>query len=108
MADLLLVYITCESLQQAQTIGKHLLDKRLCACINIIPQIETAYFWPAKSGKLEEGQEAVLIAKTLEYKYQELEDEIYKIHSYTVPCVIALPAQHVSQKYYEWIKGELD
>lgn len=52
--------------------------------------------------------EIVLIAKTLEHKYQALEDEVHKIHTYEVPCVFSIPVTYVAKKYYDWIKGELE
>lgn len=108
MTDLLLVYITCESVEQAKTIAKQLMDKRLCACVNIFPEMEPMFFWPPKANTIERGKEVVLIAKTTEGKYQELEDEIHRIHTYEVPCVIAIPTAHVSKKYYDWLVGEIN
>lgn len=107
MTDMILVYITCEGVEQAKKIGKHLLDKRLCVCINIFPNMQSAYFWPPKSEKIEEANEVVLIAKTLESKYQALEDEVHKVHTADTPCIFAIPVSRVDKKYYEWIKGEL-
>lgn len=107
MTDILLVYITCESVEQAKQIGKHLMDKKLCACVNIFPEMQPMFFWPAKSGKIDESKEVVLIAKTIEKNYQKLEDEVHKIHSYDVPCVLAIPVQHVAKKYYNWLIGEM-
>lgn len=108
MTDLLLVYITCETVKQAKEIGKHLMTKRLCACVNIFPDMQPMFFWPPKENKIDESKEVVLVAKTIENKYQELEAEIIKVHSYDVPCIIAIPTAHVSQKYYDWIVGELE
>ena len=107
-ADLLMVYITCESIEQAKSIGKHLLEKRLCACINIYPEMYPMFFWPPKAGTIDESKEVVLIAKTTEKHYAALEAEVHKVHTYDVPCVIAIPTAHVSQKYYDWLVGELD
>ena len=107
MTDLLMVYITCTSLEQARQIGLHLLEKRLAACINIFPEMQPMYFWPPKTGHIDEGKEIVLIAKTNESKYGLLEKEIYKIHTEEIPCIIALPVKHVGKKYYEWLIGEL-
>lgn len=107
MTDMLLVYITCESVEQAKQIGKHLMDKKLCACVNIFPNMQPMFFWPPKSGKIDEGKEVVLIAKTIEKNYQQLEDEVHKIHTYDVPCVFAIPVQHVAKKYYDWLIGEM-
>jgi periplasmic divalent cation tolerance protein len=108
MSNLLLIYITCDNVAQAKQISKHLLTKRVCACINIFPHMEPMFFWPPKSGKIDESQEVVLIAKTIESKYKALEAEVIKIHSYDTPCIIAIPVKHVTQKYYAWLKGELE
>lgn len=107
MTDLLLCYITCGNVDQAKQIGRHLLEKRLASCVNVYPNMMPIFFWPPKSGKIEEGNEVTLIAKTIESKYQALEDEVHTIHTYEVPCVIAIPVAHVSKKYYDWLVGEL-
>lgn len=108
MTDLLLVYLTCGSVEQAKKIGKHLMEKRLCACVNIFPDMQPMVFWPPKQNIIDESREVVLIVKTIESKYTALEEEIYKIHSDEVPCIIAIPASHVGKKYYDWIVGELE
>jgi periplasmic divalent cation tolerance protein len=107
MKQLLLCYITCESVKEAKKIGKHLLNMRLAACINIFPDMQPMFFWPPKSGKIDESKEVVLIAKTTEDHYQKLENEVTKIHSFDTPCVIAIPTKHVSKKYYDWLMGEI-
>lgn len=107
MTDILLIYVTCESVAQAKKIGRYLLEKRLCACVNIFPHTEPLSLWPPRSGKIEEGKETVLLIKTLESKYKEVETEVLKLHSYEVPCILAIPIAHVSEKYREWLKGEL-
>jgi len=108
MQDMLLVYTTCKSVEEAKKIGKHLLDKHLIACTNIFPEMHPQFFWPPKSNQLDEGDEVVLLAKTLESKYQEVETEIKKVHSYDVPCILAVPVVHVSKEYYDWMKGEVN
>ena len=104
---MILVYTTCESAEEAKKIGKILLQKKLCACINIIPNMESASLWPPKSGKIEEANEVVLVVKTLESKYQEVEDEIKKNHSYDMPCIFSIPILKVSGEYSSWVNGEL-
>ena len=108
MTDMILIYVTCESVEQAKKIGKHLMTKKLCTCINIFPDMQPMFFWPPKSKTIDESKEVVLIVKTLESKYQAVEDEIHKIHTYDVPCVFAIPVTHVAKKYYEWFKGEME
>ncbi len=107
MTDILLVYIPCQSSEQASQIGKQLLQKRLCACINTIPGMESTYFWPPKSDTFESNHEVVLIAKTVESKYQALEEEVTKLHTYDNPCILAIPVSHVRKEYYDWLIGEL-
>lgn len=107
MTDVLLVYITCKDHEQAKQIGEHLLNKRLCGCINIIPGMQSVYFWPPKQNVFERGDEVVLIVKTLEAKYDAVEKETLKIHSYTNPCILSIPVTHVSKKYYDWLVEEM-
>ena len=108
MTDMLLVYITCDSVELAKKIGKHLMDMKLCACVNIFPEMLPMFFWPPKSGVIDESKEVVLIAKTIERNYQALEEEVIKVHSYDSPCIFAIPVAHVTQKYYDWLVGEME
>ena len=108
MTDILLIYVTCASVEEAKKIGKKLLEKRLCACVNIIDNANPMFLWPPKSGKIDESQETILLVKTLEKKYSGVEREITKLHSYDTPCIIAIPAVHVAGKYYDWLKEEIE
>ena len=107
MTDLILIYITCDSPETAKKIGTQLLTKRLCGCINIIPGMNSVYFWPPNSGKFEEGHETILIVKTLENKFADVEREVKTTHPSDTPCILSIPVSHVSKKYYDWIKGEI-
>lgn len=108
MDELLLVYTTWESVEEAQKAGKHLLEKRLCGCINIYPEMMPMFWWPPKENKLDGTKEVVMIVKTLKRKYEDLEKEIYKIHTYEVPCIIAIPTYKVNKDYFDWIKNEIE
>lgn len=108
MTDMLLVYITCDSVEQAKNIAKHLMDKKLCACVNIFPEMQPMFFWPPKSSVIDESKEVVLIAKTIEDHYAELETEVAKVHTYDTPCIFAIPVVHVNKKYYDWLVGEME
>lgn len=107
MTNMILIYITCKNLAEAKTIGKHLLDKRLCACINMFDGMKSLYFWPPKSGILEEATETVLLVKTLEDKFDSIEKEVTALHSSDTPCLIAIPVLNASKKYFDWINGEI-
>jgi len=107
MSDLILIYITCSNTEEAKKIGKHLLDKRLCACINIFDGMNSFYFWPPRTGTIEEAHETILLVKTFSEKFESIEKEVSAIHSSDTPCLIAIPTVNVSKKYFEWIKGEV-
>lgn len=106
MNDILLIYVTCINKNQAKDIGLKLLEKKLCACINIIPETHASYFWPPKSGKIASETEAVLLVKTLRDKQEQVITEIKKLHSDEVPCIIVIPSQ-VNDEYLEWMNGEI-
>ena len=107
MTEMILIYVTCESVKQAKQIARHLMKKRLCACVNIFPNMIPMFFWPPKSGKIDESKEVVMIIKSLELKYKLIEKEIIKIHTYDTPCIIAMPVKFVAKKYFNWLKGEI-
>lgn len=107
MTEMILVYVTCENKVQAKKIGLHLLKERLCACINIIPETHPAYLWPPRSGKIVEGKEALLLVKTLKDRYENVEREVKRLHSYSTPAIFAIPVVNVEQNYLNWLEGEV-
>lgn len=104
---LITIYITCEDLEEAEKIARHLLKKRLVACVNIVDTVHSRYLWPPGKNRIEEAKESVLLCHTLESKYKEIEKEVLKIHSYSNPALYAIPIIHVSKKYHDWMVGEL-
>jgi periplasmic divalent cation tolerance protein len=106
MTDMIVVYVTCPSPEEAERIGTTLLEKRLCACINIYPEIRSKYYWPPNENVFEEAKETVLLIKSTRSKYKQLEKEICKIHSSTTPCIFAYPVVAGLPSYLDWIVGE--
>ncbi len=104
---MILVYVTAQDKEEAKAIAKILLEKKLCACVNVIPQIFSFYLWPPEEKKLKEEQEVVLIIKTLEKKYLDIEKEIKKIHSYDNPAIFSIPVSNVSKSFLDWIESEI-
>lgn len=110
---MIFVYITCQNKKEAQKIGQALVKEKLAGCANYWP-IESIYHWPSsvkategKQGKLVKDKEFVLLVKTRKNKFQKIEAKVKKLHSYQVPCIIALPVSKISQKYFHWLKGEI-
>jgi periplasmic divalent cation tolerance protein len=99
---MILVYITNHDKKTAYKIGKYLVEKRLCACVNIFP-IESYYWW---KGKIEKAKEWVVIAKTLVKNYEKIKKEIKNIHPYTVPCIIKIKAD-VNKEYLDWLRSKI-
>ena len=97
-----LVYITCKNKKEAEIISMHLLKKRMIACANISP-IKSMFWW---KGKIESQKEILIMAKTLEYKFERIKEEVSKLHSYTVPCILKIDAES-NEKYNEWVRREI-
>lgn len=100
---MILFYITNPSRAVARKVAQHLLRKRLIACANVLPVVDSAYWW---KGKIEQTKEWALIAKTTATKAKAVEAEIRKIHPYTVPCIIKFGAS-ANTDYERWLKSEV-
>src|SRR2546423_6608850 len=84
----------------ARRIAQELIERRLAACVNIVPQIESVYRW---QGEVEIATEWLLIIKTTAEAFQSLRDAIGKLHSYDVPECIEITIENGSEAYLEWI-----
>jgi len=104
MTDKIVVLSTCGSPKEAEQIARSLLEKRLAACVNILPRVRSLYRW---KGAIEDDQETLLLIKSNRALFLELRAEIDKLHSYEVPEVIAIPIVDGSERYLEWIDREL-
>ena len=105
--QMILIYVTCADQSEAERIGKHLLNKRLTACVNVFPDaIQPFFFWPPRSGEIDSSKENVLIIKSTLDNYDKIEQEIMTIHSFDTPCIIAIPVLAVADKYWQWLQEE--
>jgi periplasmic divalent cation tolerance protein len=95
------VYVTNPNKKEAKKIALHLLKKRLIACSNIFP-IESFYWW---KGRIKNAKEVVLIVKTRKENFKKVKNEIKKIHSYSIPCIIKFDVE-ANKEYEEWLKKE--
>jgi len=90
MHTMVLVYITINNIDQARILARNLLEKKLVACINIIPAIESLYVW---DGAVVQDNEVIMIAKTLASRYDALQAAIVAQHPYQVPCILKIDAE---------------
>jgi periplasmic divalent cation tolerance protein len=95
------VYVTNPNRREARKIAMHLLKKRLVACANIFP-IESSYWWKEK---IENTKEVALIVKTRRENFNKIKNEIKKIHSYSIPCIVRFDVE-ANKEYENWLKGE--
>jgi len=98
----LLIFITIHKKEDAQKIGRGLLEKRLIACYNLAP-VESAYWW---KGKIEEGSEVLMILKTNQNNFDKIETYIKKHSGYEVPEVVGIKPQKVNLPYLDWVNRE--
>jgi periplasmic divalent cation tolerance protein len=104
MKEYCTVYVTCGSMDEARSVAQGILQKRLAACVNIVPLVESHYWW---QGKLEVGEEALCIIKTKGSALKSLKEEVLRLHSYSVPEFIALPITDGNKDYLDWIEKEV-
>lgn len=94
------VLVTCGSIAEARKIGRRVVEKKLAACANIVPRVESIYRW---KGKVERAREVLMVMKTTDQRVRELEREVNQAHSYDVPEFIVSPIVAGSKQYLRWI-----
>ncbi len=99
----LIVLCTCGSAEEARKIAHGVVEKQLAACVNILPGVESIYRW---QGAVEQANEVMLIMKTRDTVYANLEAEIRRLHSYSVPEIIAVPVERGLRAYLDWVGSE--
>ena len=106
MGEPRLLYVTTENRNEARSIGEILVNRKLCACVNILDGMESMYFW---EGEVQSDKECILLVKTTSIYVEEATSAILEHHSYDVPCVISLPLSEIegNSEYLQWIKNSV-
>jgi periplasmic divalent cation tolerance protein len=104
MTDKIVVLSTCGSAEEAAKIARALVEKKLAACVNVMPAVRSFYRW---KDVIEDELELLLVIKSSRALFNDLRVEIEKLHSYEVPEVIAVPIVDGSEGYLEWLDREL-
>ena len=98
-----LIYITAGSVEEARTIGNKLVSDRLAACVNIVDNVSSMYWW---EGEIQDDKEVILIAKTKESLVPELVEKVRSMHSYSCPCIVSLPILNGNRAFLDWVVEE--
>lgn len=103
---MIVFYIPCPDKKTAVEIGKTLLQEKLIACVNIIPGMESLYWW---QGNIETSSEYILILKTLKTPEAQsiITTRVLELHPYDVPCVMTLPVLGINESYKKWLADNL-
>ena len=104
MSAHIVVLVTCPGRVQARKLAKALVSKRLAACVNIVPGVESLFWW---DGKLDRAREALLIIKTTARAFPSLTRAICALHAYQVPEIIALPIVRGHPPYLRWLRDSV-
>jgi periplasmic divalent cation tolerance protein len=104
MTDKIVVLSTCETPEDARRIARHLVEQRLAACVNVIPQATSIYRW---KGEIQESPELLLIIKSSRPLLAALQRELARVHPYEIPEIISLPIIDGSHQYLAWLDSEL-
>ncbi len=103
MSDFVVVLITAPNEEEAAKMANDLVTSRLAACVNIFRNIRSIYRW---QGKVEDEAEVLMIVKTRQELFRDLETRVKELHPYTVPEIIALPVIEGSAEYLQWLSQE--
>ena len=95
-----IVLVTAPDLKTARVLAKDALQARLIACANLIPKIESHYWW---RGRIESGAEVLLVLKTQKSKLVALEKLVLAQHSYDTPEFVVLPLSAGNKQYLDWL-----
>lgn len=101
--QVVMVYTTWPSIVEAEQAGRALVERRLCACVNILPGMVSLYWW---QGAIERGEEVVMIVKTRATLAEAVRTAVKAMHSYTTPAILVLPVEHVDPDYRAWLMAE--
>ena len=97
-----LIYCTCPNAEAGQKIADALVERRLAACVNLVPGLRSTYRW---KGEICRDDEVLLLIKTRSELFERVKTAILKLHPYELPEVIAVPVSAGHETYLDWIRA---
>lgn len=101
---MLIVFTTAPNLVESEDLARKIVEAKLAACVQVLPQIKSFYFW---ENAVRADSENLLLIKTIAEKYSELETFIKSNHSYETPEIIAVSSENVADDYLKWMEKYL-
>ena len=102
--DVSIVLVAAPSIEVGRRIATTLVEERLAACVNIVPEVRSIFRW---EGRLEDESEVLLLIKTRTERLGPLEARVRALHPYSVPEVVALPVTSGHQPYLDWVTSSV-
>lgn len=97
-------YITAENMDDADKLAKQLVEERLVACVNVVPKIQSYFYW---EGEAQSEGEVLLMGKTKTSEVNRLIKRVKKLHPYDVPCVVSWEIDQGNPEFLKWIDDEV-
>jgi periplasmic divalent cation tolerance protein len=98
------VYAVFADTDEAERIGRIVVEERLAACVNILGPCRSIYRW---QGKVETAGETPAIFKTHHWNSDDLIERIAELHSYDVPCIVTWPIDKITSAYARWVEDSV-
>ena len=95
------VYAVFADAEEAERIGRAVVEERLAACVNILGDVRSIYRW---QGEIETAQEVAAIFKTHHWQSDMVIERIAALHSYDVPCIVTWPIDKILRSYADWVE----
>ena len=98
------LYAVFASAEEAERIGRAVIEERLAACINILAPVRSIYRW---KGKIESADEVAAVLKTHHWRADALIERIAQLHSYETPCIASFPIDKILGSYADWVEDSV-
>lgn len=102
--SVLSIYAVFPDMDEAERIGRLVVEERLAACVNILPHVRSIYRW---KGEVETAHEVAAIFKTHHWRSDALMERLAELHSYEIPCIVAWPIEKIVGAYADWVEDTL-
>lgn len=99
-ADVVVVLVTCPTAAVGRRLARALLTRRLAACVNVLPGVDSHFWW---RGRVDRAREVLLVIKTTRSAFARLRRAVAALHPYDVPEILALPVLAGHRPYLDWV-----